>query len=61
LGDILEYQGREDLFVSREFHAGEFELQTSARKPSVHLRRQSGRNLVGRLRRRGGKMLHLSD
>ena len=62
LGDILEYQGHEDLFRTAEFHAGEFELQDiSSQAVALVCGPEPGQTWWDACTGEGGKMLHLSD
>jgi len=62
LADILRYNGDEDLFRTREFHAGEFELQDLSSQ-AVGLICDPGADQTwwDACAGEGGKMLHLSD
>jgi 16S rRNA (cytosine967-C5)-methyltransferase len=60
--DAVEYQGHEDLFLTPEFHAGEFELQDIASQAvSLLCDPQPGSTWWDACAGEGGKTLHLSD
>ncbi|MGO8930246.1 MAG: RsmB/NOP family class I SAM-dependent RNA methyltransferase [Limisphaerales bacterium] len=62
LADTLEYRGRSDLFRTREFHAGEFEVQDlSSQVVGFICGPQPGEAWWDACAGEGGKMLHLSD
>jgi 16S rRNA (cytosine967-C5)-methyltransferase len=62
LGDILQYNGSEDLFRSPAFHAGEFELQDlSSQAVGLICDPQPGQTWWDACAGEGGKLLHLSD
>lgn len=62
LRDALEYRGTEDLFRTREFHRGEFEVQDiSSQIVGLACAPQSGETWWDACAGEGGKMLHLSD
>jgi len=62
LSDILEYRGAEDLFRTREFQAGEFELQDiSSQAVSLVCAPKPGETWWDACAGEGGKTLHLSD
>ena len=62
LADAIEYQGREDLFRSREFHAGEFEIQDVASQAvGLICDPKPGETWWDVCAGEGGKTLHLSD
>ncbi len=62
LSDTLEYAGREDLFRTTEFHAGEFELQDiSSQAVGLICDPQPGETWWDACAGEGGKLLHLSD
>jgi 16S rRNA (cytosine967-C5)-methyltransferase len=62
LSDILEYQGKEDLFRTLEFHAGEFEVQDiSSQAVSLICSPHPGETWWDACAGEGGKTLHLSD
>jgi 16S rRNA (cytosine967-C5)-methyltransferase len=60
--DILEYQGREDLFRLPEFHRGEFEIQDiSSQGVGLLCDPKPGETWWDVCAGEGGKLLHLSD
>ncbi len=62
LADALAYQGTEDLFRSKEFHAGEFEVQDIASQAVGLLCAPApGETWWDACAGEGGKTLHLSD
>ncbi len=62
LSDTLEYQGREDLFRTQEFHAGEFEVQDIASQfVGLLCDPQPGETWWDACAGEGGKLLHLSE
>ncbi len=62
LADSLEYRGREDLFRTREFHAGEFEVQDlSSQIVGLACAPKPGETWWDACAGEGGKTLHLSD
>ncbi len=62
VSDTLEYLGREDLFRTAEFHAGDFELQDiSSQAVGLVCAPQQGETWWDACAGEGGKMLHLSD
>jgi len=62
LSDILEYRGGKDLFRTREFHVGEFELQDlSSQAVGFVCAPLSGETWWDACAGEGGKTLHLSD
>jgi 16S rRNA (cytosine967-C5)-methyltransferase len=62
LGDTLEYHGRGDLFRTKEFHAGEFEVQDlSSQAVGLVCEPRPGETWWDACAGEGGKMLHLSD
>jgi 16S rRNA (cytosine967-C5)-methyltransferase len=62
LSDILEYQGREDLFRTSQFHAGDFELQDlTSQAVGLVCAPAPGDTWWDACAGEGGKMLHLSD
>ena len=62
LADALEYRGPEDLFRTREFHDGEFEVQDiSSQIVGLACNPQPGETWWDACAGEGGKMLHLSD
>ena len=62
LSDTLEYQGREDLFRTAEFHAGNFELQDiSSQAVGLVCAPEHGECWWDACAGEGGKLLHLSD
>jgi 16S rRNA (cytosine967-C5)-methyltransferase len=62
LGDALAYNGIEDLFRSREFHAGSFELQDiSSQAVGLVCASVPGETWWDACAGEGGKLLHLSD
>ncbi len=61
-GDALEYRGRQDLFRTAEFHAGEFELQDiSSQAVGLICAPLPGQTWWDACAGEGGKTLHLSD
>jgi len=62
LADSLDYMGREDLFRTSEFHAGEFEVQDLASQAvSWVCAPKPGETWWDACAGEGGKTLHLSD
>ncbi len=62
LSDTLQYSGSEDLFLSPEFHAGEFELQDIASQAvGLICAPKPGETWWDACAGEGGKLLHLSD
>ena len=62
LGDILEYQGRADLFRTRDFHAGDFELQDiSSQAVGLVCAPRAGETWWDACAGQGGKTMHFSD
>lgn len=62
LADTLRYQGRADLFLTKAFHAGAFELQDiSSQVVSLVCAPSPGQTWWDACAGEGGKMLHLSD
>jgi len=62
LADAVQYQGDEDLFRSREFHAGEFEIQDVASQAvGLICDPKPGETWWDACAGEGGKTLHLSD
>jgi 16S rRNA (cytosine967-C5)-methyltransferase len=62
LADALEYHGRSDLFRTREFHAGEFEVQDlSSQAVGLISAPRAGETWWDACAGEGGKTLHLSD
>jgi 16S rRNA (cytosine967-C5)-methyltransferase len=62
LGDVLEYCGGKDLFLTAEFHAGQFELQDiSSQAVGLVCSPKPGETWWDACAGEGGKMLHLSD
>jgi len=62
LADTLEYRGREDLFLTAAFHAGEFELQDlSSQAVGLICEAQPGQTWWDACAGEGGKTLHLSE
>jgi 16S rRNA (cytosine967-C5)-methyltransferase len=62
LADILEYRGRSDLFRTREFHAGEFELQDiSSQAVGLICNPRPGEKWWDACAGEGGKTLHLAE
>ena len=62
LGDTLEYHGRGDLFRTKEFHAGEFEVQDlSSQAVGLVCDPKPGETWWDACAGEGGKTLHLSD
>jgi 16S rRNA (cytosine967-C5)-methyltransferase len=60
--DAVEYGGHEDLFLTPEFHAGEFELQDIASQAvGLLCAPKSGETWWDACAGEGGKTLHLSD
>jgi 16S rRNA (cytosine967-C5)-methyltransferase len=62
LEDTLEYRGKEDLFRTAEFHAGEFEVQDlTSQAVGFICAPRSGDTWWDACAGEGGKTLHLSD
>ena len=62
LADTLEYRGRSDLFHTREFHAGEFEVQDlSSQAVGLICAPRPWETWWDACAGEGGKTLHLSD
>jgi 16S rRNA (cytosine967-C5)-methyltransferase len=62
LSDALEYCGREDLFRTAEFHAGDFEVQDlSSQAVGLACAPEPGQTWWDACAGQGGKLLHLSD
>jgi 16S rRNA (cytosine967-C5)-methyltransferase len=62
LADALDYRGRSDLFRTREFHAGEFELQDiSSQAVGLVCNPRPGEKWWDVCAGEGGKALHLAD
>lgn len=62
LADALEYRGRSDLFRTRHFHAGEFEVQDlNSQAVGLICGPQPGQTWWDACAGEGGKTLHLSD
>ena len=62
MADTLEYRGRQDLFRTVEFHAGEFELQDiSSQAVGLICGPRPGETWWDASAGEGGKMLHLSE
>ncbi len=62
LADTLEYRGRSDLFRTRHFHAGEFEVQDlNSQAVGLICGPQPGETWWDACAGEGGKTLHLSD
>ena len=62
LADCVEYLGSEDLFRTREFHAGELELQDiNSQIVSLVCAPKPGETWWDACAGEGGKLLHLSD
>ncbi|HWW00566.1 MAG TPA: RsmB/NOP family class I SAM-dependent RNA methyltransferase [Candidatus Acidoferrum sp.] len=62
LAEILEYQGKKDLFRTPEFHAGEFELQDiSSQAVGIMCGARPGETWWDACAGEGGKTLHLAD
>ncbi|MCX6923648.1 MAG: RsmB/NOP family class I SAM-dependent RNA methyltransferase [Verrucomicrobia bacterium] len=62
LADALEYRGRSDLFKTKEFHAGEFELQDlSSQAVGLICDPRPGETWWDACAGEGGKTLHLSN
>ena len=60
LADVLDYRGEKDLFRTKEFHAGEFELQDlSSQAVSLICAPKPGETWWDACAGEGGKMLHL--
>jgi 16S rRNA (cytosine967-C5)-methyltransferase len=61
-GEILEYLGRDDLFLTAEFHAGEFEIQDiSSQAVGLICAPTPGETWWDACAGEGGKLLHLAD
>jgi 16S rRNA (cytosine967-C5)-methyltransferase len=61
LADVLEYCGNKDLFRTREFYAGEFEIQDiSSQAVGLICSPHSGQTVWDACAGEGGKTLHLS-
>lgn len=62
LGEILEYRGQKDLFRTKEFHAGSFELQDiNSQAVGLLCAPQPGQTWWDACAGEGGKTMHLSD
>ena len=62
LADTLEYRGRSDLFRTREFHAGEFEMQDiSSQAVGLICNPRPGEKWWDACAGEGGKTLHLAE
>jgi 16S rRNA (cytosine967-C5)-methyltransferase len=62
LADTLEYRGRSDLFRTKEFHAGEFELQDlSSQAVALICDPRPGETWWDACAGEGGKTMHLSS
>jgi 16S rRNA (cytosine967-C5)-methyltransferase len=62
LADTLEFSGDEDLFLTPEFHAGEFEIQDiSSQAVGLICNPKPGETWWDACAGEGGKLLHLSD
>jgi len=62
LTDAVKYRGREDLFRTPEFHAGEFEVQDiSSQMVGLVCDPKPGETWWDACAGEGGKLLHLSD
>jgi 16S rRNA (cytosine967-C5)-methyltransferase len=62
LADAVDYRGREDLFRTPEFHAGEFEVQDiSSQIVGLACAPKGGETWWDACAGEGGKLLHLSD
>ncbi len=62
LGEVVEYQGEQDLFSTPSFHAGDFELQDiSSQIVGLVCAPKPGETWWDACAGEGGKMLHLSD
>ena len=62
LTDTLEYRGHRDLFCTREFHAGEFELQDiSSQAVGLICEPHPGEKWWDACAGEGGKLLHLAE
>jgi 16S rRNA (cytosine967-C5)-methyltransferase len=60
--DVLRYNGHADLFLTKEFHTGEFELQDiSSQAVGIICAPQAGQIWWDACAGEGGKMLHFSD
>jgi len=61
LGDILKYQGRQDLFRTEEFHEGAFEVQdVSSQAAGLVCAPKPGETWWDACAGEGGKLLHLA-
>lgn len=62
LADAVQYRGRQDLFRTLEFHAGEFEVQDiSSQIVGLACAPKPGETWWDACAGEGGKLLHLSD
>jgi len=62
LSDVLEYGGRRDLFLTEEFHRGQFELQDlSSQAVGPICAPEPGQTWWDACAGEGGKLLHLSE
>jgi 16S rRNA (cytosine967-C5)-methyltransferase len=62
MADALEYRGRSDLFRTREFHAGEFELQDiNSQAVGLICNPRPGEKWWDACAGEGGKTLHLAE
>jgi 16S rRNA (cytosine967-C5)-methyltransferase len=62
LSDAVEYLGRRDLFLTPEFHGGQFELQDlSSQAVGLICAPEAGETWLDACAGEGGKLLHLSD
>ena len=62
LADVLEYRGRGDLFLTREFHTGEFEVQDlSSQAVGFVCGPHPGETWWDACAGDGGKTMHLAD
>jgi 16S rRNA (cytosine967-C5)-methyltransferase len=60
--EIVEYLGRDDLFATAEFHAGEFEIQDiSSQAVGLLCAPEPGQTWWDACAGEGGKLLHLAD
>jgi 16S rRNA (cytosine967-C5)-methyltransferase len=60
--EVLQYRGKEDLFRTPEFHAGEFELQdVNSQVVGLVCGAQPGETWWDACAGEGGKLLHLAD
>ena len=62
LGDVLEYQGHTDLFRTKDFHTGDFELQDiSSQAVGLVCGPKAGETWWDACAGEGGKAMHFSD